>query len=90
VLSHDRIRRFIVEDLGAPLESTMLTPDFPLIDTGVVDSLGIFQLAAFIEAETGVAIQDADLTYENLRDLDSIAALVERKRVATQIGLPSS
>lgn len=76
----DKLRTFIVEELnyeGSPQE---LTDDFPLLESGVLDSLGIFQIVSFIESEFGVEIQDEELVGENFGSLKRIARLVDEKR----------
>ncbi len=76
----DQLRTFIVNELnyeGSPQE---LTEDFPLIESGVLDSLGIFQIVSFIESEFGVEIADEELVGENFGSLKRIARLVDDKR----------
>ena len=82
----DRLRTFLLDEFGADVARDDLTDDFPLIDRGVVDSLGIFQLMAFIEGEYGVEIDDVELVYDNFRDLDAIARLIRSKVGAAEHG----
>jgi acyl carrier protein len=74
----ERIRRFVIEDLHAPPQQ--LSTDSPLIETGIVDSLGIMHLVEFIESEYGVKIEDEELVPENFGTIGAIAGLVEAKR----------
>lgn len=73
-----RLRRFLVEDLG-------LSPDRPigltdsLIDAGVIDSLSVAKLIAFIEAEYGIVLDLEDVVAENFENLARIAKLVESR-----------
>ena len=56
-----------------PLASSKdLTQDLSLLDSGIVDSLGVLDLVGFIEEQFGIEAQDEDLVPENF---DSIAAL---------------
>ena len=67
----DLIHDFIKQRF--PLASSKeLTQDLSLLDSGIVDSLGILDLVGFIEEQFGVEAQDDDLVPENF---DSIAAL---------------
>jgi acyl carrier protein len=74
----DRVRRFICE--------SFLVDDFAddesFLGAGIVDSLGMMQLVAFLESEFGIAIDDSELVPENLESVVSAAAFVERKRAA--------
>jgi acyl carrier protein len=76
----DRIRSFVVDELGFEDEPARLTADYPLLEKGVVDSAGIFQLVSFIETEYGVEIEDQELVPEHFGTLAGIARLVEAKR----------
>jgi acyl carrier protein len=80
VLDMDRdarpIRAFIVERLAPATGRTQLADDEDLIDTGVVDSLGIFQLVAFLEERFGIAIADTEITPDNFATIERIEQLV--------------
>lgn len=70
----DALREFISRELPSGRRPEELTDDFPLIRERVIDSLGIFQVVAFLEGEFGVEIGDDEVVLENF---ESIAALVE-------------
>jgi acyl carrier protein len=70
------IRAFVLERLAPATGRTELAGDEDLIDSGVLDSLGIFQLVAFLEERFGVAIADAEITPENFGTLERIERLV--------------
>ena len=70
------IRAFIIERLAPATGRTHLDDDEDLIDSGVVDSLGIFQLVAFLEERFGVAIADSDITPDNFGTIARIERLV--------------
>ncbi len=70
------IRAFIVERLAPATGRTQLGDDEDLIDSGVVDSLGIFQLVAFLEERLGVAIADSEITPDNFGTIARIERLV--------------
>jgi acyl carrier protein len=59
-----------------------LQPDDDIFALGFVNSLLAMQLVNFVEKEFGVTIEDEDLDLANFRTLESIDALVERKRAA--------
>jgi acyl carrier protein len=73
-----RVRRFIqdsffVDEVG-DAES--------FLESGIIDSLGIVQIVAFVESELGLAVPDTDLVPSNFDSIDRIAAYVERRRQA--------
>jgi acyl carrier protein len=62
---------------------TALRDDEPLLANGILDSLGIVRLAAFIEETFGVAVPDDALLPEHFGTVRRVAALVERLEGAT-------
>ena len=54
--------------------------DEGLLDSGLIDSAGIFDLVAFIESTFGVEISDEETVPEHFDTLRAIAAFVESKR----------
>jgi methoxymalonate biosynthesis acyl carrier protein len=57
-----------------------LKPDEDIFALGFVNSLLAMQLVAFVEKEFGFAVGDEDLDLDNFRTINSIAALVAKKR----------
>ena len=55
-----------------------LDPKTPLLEWGVIDSFALTDVLAFIEDEFEVEVPAEEITPENLRDLESIAALISR------------
>jgi len=50
----------------------------PLLEWGVIDSFALTEVLAFVEDEFELAVPVAEMTPENLRDLESIGALLVR------------
>jgi acyl carrier protein len=76
----ERIQRFLIDELDAP--PAQLTMDYPLIERGVLDSLGIVHLVSFLESEYHIEVEDLELTLENFRTIRTIAGLVGSKQAA--------
>jgi acyl carrier protein len=77
-----RVRQFIAENffVSDPLS---LADDASLITGGVVDSTGLLEVIAFLEAEYGISILDQEMVPDNLETVGRIAAFVARKRQAS-------
>lgn len=58
----------------------VVTPETRLASEGLVDSMGLVLLAAFVEERFGVRIDDADLRAGELETIAGILALVDRRR----------
>ncbi len=70
-MAANSFREFVVERF--PLAKRKdLTDELSLLDSGIVDSLGVLDLVGFIEEQFGIECQDDDLVPENF---DSIGAL---------------
>jgi acyl carrier protein len=70
----DRIRRFIREEVLLD-EHARLDGETPLLD-GVLDSLALMQLVAFLEEEFDTEIEDTEVTAENFRTIGDIERLM--------------
>lgn len=75
-----RLRNFIISELSWNGSAQKLTDDYPLIEGGVIDSLGIFQLVSFVESDFGMEVDDEELVPENFGTIGAIARLVETKQ----------
>jgi acyl carrier protein len=51
-----------------------------LLETGVLDSLGVLDLVAFLEQEFNIRIADEDLIPENFRSVGTIVTFVHQKQ----------
>jgi acyl carrier protein len=75
----ERVRTFVATQTKWDRSSDELTADYPLIESGVLDSLGLFELVSYLEETCGVLIEDAEITPSNFASLRSISKLVESK-----------
>ena len=63
------IRRELLHDATAPIDE-----DTYLFDEGLIDSLKILQLIAFLEVETDRTIPDREIVMEHFRNVRAMAA----------------
>jgi len=70
------IRAYITERLAPAVGLATVGDDEDLIESGVVDSLGIFQLIAFLEERFGIKIGDEEITPEHFGTVVAIDRLV--------------
>ncbi len=57
-----------------------IDPDTALVSDGLVDSMGLVMLAAFVEESFGVRIDDAEMRAGSLETIAEILALVDARR----------
>ena len=75
-----RIRQFINANFPLTRQQAALTDDASLLNSGLVDSLGVLDLVTFIENEFGVMVADEDLAAENFETIGQIAVFVHMKQ----------
>jgi len=76
----EQIHQFIQENLAEPKGITSFSDDESLMETGVIDSLGIFRLVSFMEEELRVRVSDEEINADTLKSVNTIEELVLRKR----------
>jgi len=87
-MAEDVIRAFISEELTSDPLQEALTDDYPLLDRQVLDSLGLFQLVAFLESEYGIEIDDEELVPANFGSIKDVSHLVKTKRSEAELDGP--
>ena len=56
-----------------------LADETPLLDSGILDSLGLLRLVVFLEEQFGITMDDADLLPENFATVNSICAYLRAR-----------
>lgn len=75
--AREAIARFITEEFFLQDTSAEEIPDdLNLMDAGIVDSLGLLRIVAFLEEELGVVIEPEEMVPENLHSIQAILGLV--------------
>jgi acyl carrier protein len=77
------VRKFIVDNFMFGIADVQLSPDDSLIEKGLIDSTGILELIAFIEATYGISVADGELLPENLDSITALTRFIERKTKAS-------
>lgn len=72
------IRNFILE-YAAGRGVTAINDDDALLQTNVIDSLGVFRLIGFLEDTFPMTVEDADMKPENFESLSKIESFVTSK-----------
>jgi len=72
----DSIKTFIATELIQDDIDDVVEDDTPLIDNGVIDSLGVMKLVAYLEETFAITVAPDDLVPENFETPKLITALV--------------
>lgn len=73
------IKQFIQSELLYDKDSVNLEKKDSLIETGVIDSLGIVKLLAFLEETFSIRISDDELIPQNFETIETISLLIANK-----------
>jgi acyl carrier protein len=75
----ERIREFVLMKFPLARKREIKDAD-PLIEAGIIDSMGVQDLVGFLEHEFGVEVSDEELLPENFHSIEQLAAFVSTKR----------
>ena len=75
-----KIKQFIVDEFMPDVPVEELESDYDLLTGGVVDSLGLLKVVAFIESEFDVGVDESELGPESFRTVNAIKEYVEQAR----------
>lgn len=78
------VRQYILDRHLAGEPAEQLKDDTPLQTSGILDSLAVLELAAFVGEQFGIELSYADTTVERFDRLEQIAALVARRRLEAE------
>lgn len=71
----DDLVKFIQTNMAA---DAVIDASTPLIDRGILDSMGLMQVIMFVEEKTGIRIPDDEVLPDNFQTVGSIEVLVDR------------
>lgn len=69
----DYVKNEIMHNRNAKLDAHQ-----DLIGSGILDSLGILQLVAYIDKVFGIEVPDEDVVYENFMSIDAIGNYLQK------------
>lgn len=72
-----QLTTFLVEELLSPQAGQLLESTDDLLGGGLVDSLGIMRLIAFVEQTHGINVPPGDVTIDNFRTIETIVHYIQ-------------
>jgi acyl carrier protein len=73
------IHSFVLEKFPAA-RKRKITDDDSLLESGIIDSLGMLDVVSFLERTFTLSISDEELTPENFSSVSALAAFVMSKK----------
>jgi acyl carrier protein len=80
------IRSFVLKTFPAARRRS-IDDDTPLIGSGIIDSLGMLDVVAFLEESFLIKVSDDELTPDNFASINCMASFVEAKRSQNQVSV---
>lgn len=75
------VKEFIIKEFAQDKPGIELSNQ-NLVESGIIDSLGILMLISYIEAQFGVNIQPEDVVMENFSSIGAIKQLIQQRGAA--------
>jgi len=72
-----QIREFVLQKFPLARKRKVANGD-NLLESGIIDSLGVLEIVAFLQHEFSIAVADEDLTPENFQNIQCMAQFVTR------------
>ena len=79
-----RIRLFILEKFPSARKRA-LSDAAPLLESGVIDSLGVLDVVNFLEQAFDIKIEDEELTADNFGSIQLLTFFVQKKRTGVTV-----
>ena len=74
------LTEFIVNNFLHRKGGKEVTRDEPLLDSGLIDSAGIFELVGFIEKDFNIEVLDEEIVPDTFETITNIVAYVNKKQ----------
>jgi len=77
----NQIKDYIAKNLLFSDNGFPYPDEASFLDEGIVDSVGVMELVAFVEEEFGIKVDDLEVTPDNFDSVSKLASYVHRKSV---------
>jgi len=76
----EQVRQYIIENFLFGDDSPLENDSMSLLDGGIIDSVGVMELVAFLEQDFDISVADDDLIPENLDSVDNLVGFISRSK----------
>lgn len=76
---NELIRHFVMEKFPLARKRALKDGD-GLLESGIVDSMGVLEIVSFVEEEFGFQISDEELIPDNFRTIEHLSAFVNARK----------
>ena len=75
----DELIKFVAEEILGNRADVELEADDDLFSDGLIDSMGIMRLMAFLESQYSLTVPPEDMTIENFRTIETICRYAQTR-----------
>jgi len=75
----NELRKFIIDRYMSRFDKNKLSDGDSFLDKGIIDSIGVIELAAFIQKRYGIKIKPPEIVPENFDTLDNLERYILKK-----------
>jgi acyl carrier protein len=76
----EQLKDYIARNLLFSDNGFKYDDDASFLEEGIVDSIGVLELVAFVDESFGVEVEDHEVTPDNFDSVNKLAAYVQRKQ----------
>jgi acyl carrier protein len=78
------IKEFMISHFLKGDATKTISDDSSFLEGGIIDSVGVLELVAFIEEKYGFRVEDEELVPENLDSVEKLVAYIQSKLAAVR------
>ena len=80
-----QVRAFIIKQFPAAHRASLGDTE-SLVESGIIDSMGVLELVTFIEADFELVLSDEDVVSENFDSIATISSFIEDRLAISSEG----
>jgi len=73
------IRGYVIGHFSSTRKEATIEEESPLLENGIIDSLGVQEVIRYLEATFEITIFDEDMLFENFQSIAGMTAFVTNK-----------
>jgi acyl carrier protein len=82
----DTIKKFLIDEFLPDVGASEIDVEHDLLADGVIDSLGVLKLIAWLEERFALTVSDTELDPDNFRSVTAIDSFIAESRKPTVTG----
>jgi acyl carrier protein len=72
------VKKYIIENFASDVQEEDLTDDYDLLESGLVNSLGLLRLISWLGERFDIAVDEVDISADAFRSVAAIRDFIEK------------